>query len=115
MSRLRSPTFGFIIICLAYCLYAALFIVRTSFVINGERYFVLFDDEMVSMRYARNLTHGYGLVWNPAGERVEGYTNLLWVLYMAVVHLLPVPMAKISVLVQATGALLLTANLLVVK
>ena len=103
------------VVLAAYALYAGLFILRTSFVIGGERYFVLFDDEMVSMRYARNLTHGYGLVWNPAGERVEGYTNLLWVLYMAVVHLLPVPMAKISVLVQATGALLLTANLLVVK
>src|ERR671933_1076881 len=88
----------------AYLPYALLFILRTSFTINGERYFVLFDDEMVSMRYARNLARGYGLVWNPGGERVEGYTNLLWVLYMALVHLLPLPAAKISALVQVTRA-----------
>lgn len=38
---------------------------------------------MISMRYAWNLSHGDGLVWNP-GERVEGYTNLLMVLWMAI-------------------------------
>ena len=92
-----------------------MFIYRTSFVINGERYFALFDDEMVSMRYAKNLAEGHGLVWNPGGERVEGYTNLFWVLYLAVIHLLPVDPSKISVLVQLTGALLLLANLVVVK
>jgi hypothetical protein len=38
---------------------------------------------MISMRYAANLAAGAGLVWNP-GERVEGYTNFLWTLLMAV-------------------------------
>jgi hypothetical protein len=37
---------------------------------------------MISMRYAWNLAHGKGLVWNP-GERVEGFTNPLWVFFMA--------------------------------
>ena len=35
------------------------------------------DDAFISFRYAANLAHGRGLVWNP-GERVEGYTNFLW-------------------------------------
>lgn len=39
----------------------------------------LLDDAYISLRYARNLVAGHGLVWNP-GERVEGYTNFLWVL-----------------------------------
>jgi hypothetical protein len=98
----------------AFTLYALLFIWRTSFRIDGVRYFSLFDDAMVSMRYARNLAHGFGLVWNPGGDRVEGYTNLLWVLYMAVLHLLPVPASKISLLVQLTSLVLLAANLVVV-
>ena len=51
--------------------------------IDGRRYFGLFDDAMISMRYAWNFSHGQGLVWN-AGERIEGYTNLLWTLIMAV-------------------------------
>jgi hypothetical protein len=39
------------------------------------------DDAYVSLRYARNLAHGLGLVYN-AGERVEGYTNFLWTLLL---------------------------------
>ncbi len=39
------------------------------------------DDAFISFRYARNLAEGQGLTWN-AGERVEGYTNFLWVLLM---------------------------------
>jgi arabinofuranosyltransferase len=64
--------------------WALKFIQLTSFVaINGERHYALFDDAMISMRYAWNFTHGNGLVWN-AGEPVEGYTNLLMVLVMAI-------------------------------
>jgi arabinofuranosyltransferase len=67
-----------------FVVWAAIFVARSSIAgIDGRRYFCLFDDAMISMRYAANLVHGWGLVWNP-GERVEGYTNLLWTLLMAV-------------------------------
>jgi len=36
------------------------------------------DDAYISFRYAANALAGHGLVYNP-GERVEGYTNFLWV------------------------------------
>ncbi|PWB75550.1 hypothetical protein C3F09_01940 [candidate division GN15 bacterium] len=36
------------------------------------------DDTYISLRYCRNLLDGHGLVWNP-GERVEGYSNFLFV------------------------------------
>jgi hypothetical protein len=42
----------------------------------------LCDDAFITFRYAENLAEGRGLVYN-AGERVEGYTNLLWTLYVA--------------------------------
>ena len=93
-----------------YAIYAAAFIFHTSFVIDGVRYFCLFDDGMISMRYAKNLAHGYGLVWNPGGERVEGFTNPLWVVYMALWHLLPISPAKMSLPIQiSSGVLLLGA------
>jgi hypothetical protein len=98
----------------AFLLYAALFIYRTSFVVDGERYFSLFDDAMVSMRYAKNLAEGHGLVWNP-GERVEGYTNPLWVVYMALIHLFPLPPSKTSLVVQITAAVCLAVNLYFVR
>ncbi len=40
------------------------------------------DDAYISFRYAANLVHGNGLVFNP-GEYVEGYTNFLWVMTSA--------------------------------
>jgi hypothetical protein len=43
------------------------------------------DDVMISMRYAKNLADGEGLVWNE-GERVEGYTNFLWTVMLTPVH-----------------------------
>lgn len=63
---------------------------KASLLIDGERWFWLDDDQMISMRYARNLSEGHGLVWNP-GEYVEGYTNFGWTLLMAAVHLLRLP------------------------
>ncbi len=105
----------FLLILIAYVFYACAFIYRTSFIIDGTRYFCLFDDEMISMRYAANLAHGHALVWNPGGERVEGFTNPLWVAYMALLHLLPVTQPKISALVQLTGMSLLILNLFVVR
>lgn len=48
------------------------------------------DDAFISFRYAENLANGHGLVWNAGqgsvwndGERVEGYTNFLWVVALA--------------------------------
>ena len=49
------------------------------------------DDAFISFRYVRNLVEGHGLVFNP-GEYVEGYTNFLWVLELAVIwSLLGIP------------------------
>lgn len=44
----------------------------------------VYDDAYISFRYADNAVQGHGLVYNP-GERVEGYSNFLWTLLMALV------------------------------
>lgn len=44
------------------------------------------DDALISLRYSQRLLAGQGLTWNP-GERVEGYSNLLWVLCCAALSL----------------------------
>ena len=49
--------------------------------------FPLEDDAYISLRYARDLARGYGLVYNP-GEYVEGYSDLLWVLVLSVFYYL---------------------------
>ncbi|MCK4352009.1 hypothetical protein KAW65_01230 [candidate division WOR-3 bacterium] len=40
------------------------------------------DDSFISYRYAHNLVSGNGLVFNP-GERVEGHSNFLWIVIIA--------------------------------
>lgn len=51
--------------------------------VHGPLYFdYTSDDAYISYRYARHLADGLGLVWNP-GERVEGYSNFLWVLTLS--------------------------------
>jgi len=42
------------------------------------------DDAFISFRYVKNFLSGQGLVFNP-GERVEGYTNFLWILLLSLV------------------------------
>jgi hypothetical protein len=81
-----------------------------SAIISGERYWWLDDDAMISMRYARNLAQGAGLVWNP-GERVEGYTNFLWTAYMALVQLFPIRMAQTSLVILLTNLMLSAATI----
>jgi len=104
----------FSLLVLGFLYYAWQYILATSFIIDGTRYYVLFDDAMISMRYAYNLAHGHGLVWN-VGERVQGFTNPLWVFYMALLHLLPIPPAQLGLAVQITGAALLAATLYFVR
>ena len=45
----------------------------------------LSDDAYISFRTADNLVHGYGLTWN-VQERVQAYTNPLWMLLFAGVY-----------------------------
>jgi arabinofuranosyltransferase len=95
------------IAAILYAFYLAAFIYRTSFVIDDVRYFCLFDDMMISMQYASTLAAGDGLRWTDPGGYVEGYTNLAWVIYMAALHFVPISAAKISLLVQISGAVAL--------
>lgn len=71
------------------------------------------DDSYISLRYARNLVEGHGLVYNP-GEQVEGYTNFLWTLIMAVPLRLgigPVGFMHVVGIASMVGTILVTARL----
>lgn len=91
------------------------FIGHASFVKDGTRYFSLFDDAMISMRFARNFALGHGLVWNAGAAPVEGYTNFLWTLYMSLWHLLPISIAKICLAIQLSGLVFLTSSLFLIR
>jgi arabinofuranosyltransferase len=66
---------------------------------------------MISMRYGWNLAHGLGLVWN-AGQRVEGYSNLLMTLAMSLAALvLDKPLAVLAIQLMGIPTVLLAAAL----
>ncbi|WP_371232162.1 hypothetical protein ACAW63_05275 [Pseudomonas sp. QE6] len=68
------------------------------------------DDAFISYRYAQNLVAGHGLVFN-IGEPVEGYTNLLWTLLVALGIVLGGDAVQVGGwLVQIFGTLLLVAS-----
>ncbi len=46
---------------------------------------VRYDDAYIVYRYAQNLADGNGLVYN-VGERVEGYTCVLWLLLLSALY-----------------------------
>jgi arabinofuranosyltransferase len=87
-----------VLLAALYAVWAASFIARSAIETSAGRYFCLFDDAMVSLRYAWNLAHGGGLVWNP----VEGITSFLWTVYMTLGALI-FDKARAALFVQITG------------
>ena len=60
-------------------LFGAVLYVALAAVHYARRYhYNVVDDAYISFQYAKNWANGQGLVFNP-GERVEGYSNFLWV------------------------------------
>ena len=59
-------------------IWVALAVLAAVFGAHVARHDFLSDDCYISLVYARNLVEGKGLVW--FGEKVEGYTNFLWVM-----------------------------------
>jgi arabinofuranosyltransferase len=71
------------------------------------------DDAYISFRFARNLARGHGLVYN-IGERIEGYTNFLWTVILAVAikfGLDPEVTAKVLGAASALGGLVMIYTL----
>ncbi len=72
------------------------------------------EDFLITLRYAENLAHGNGLVFN-VGERVLGTTTPLYTLFLAAmswIGLPPAPLGKMVNILADAGLCLLTYRLL---
>ncbi|MBJ7490564.1 MAG: hypothetical protein JHC59_04450 [Ilumatobacteraceae bacterium] len=76
----------------------------------GSRRFTLFDDAMISMDYGRTLAKTGELVWFPGAPRVQGFTNPLWTLWMALVHLVGFDGSSAALIISLTGIVLILAS-----
>lgn len=71
-------------------------IVVLAFLGTGLAFFhYIPDDTYITLRYARDAVEGKGLVFN-AGERVEGYTNFLWLLILIAAGKIGLPLVATS-------------------
>ncbi|MFF5991469.1 hypothetical protein [Prauserella flavalba] len=61
---------------------AALLLTLAFALVHQLLFATVAEDAYLTFRYARNVADGYGPVFNP-GERVEGYSNFLWMVLIA--------------------------------
>ncbi len=61
----------------------------------GRYWPFLSDDALISLRYAMRLLDGHGLTWT-AGNPVEGYSNLLWILMVSLLGFLGIDLVVAS-------------------
>ena len=84
---------------------AALLAVMFGLVVH-RRFF--HDDAYISLRYGERLLAGKGLTWND-GERVEGFSNPLWLAQIVLLGLLGAPLALAA---QVLGVLYALATVI---
>jgi arabinofuranosyltransferase len=87
--------------------------IGVAFLVHLRQWAFWCDDAFISFRYARNLGQHGELVYNLAPyERVEGYTNFLWVLILGLfdaLGLVPERVAPILTAMSSLAALMLVA------
>jgi hypothetical protein len=76
---------------------------------EGILFFTLFDDAMISMTYARTLAETGVFNWFSGAETVQGFTNLIWALYMALIHAIGFSGSLASLVVTLTSAGIIVA------
>ncbi len=72
-----------------------LFLILAAFVFHSISLDFTQDDAYISYRYVENFVDGHGLVFN-IGERVEGYTNFLWIMLLSLATLVGLPIIAVS-------------------
>lgn len=80
-------------ICILFVLHASYYYNYTS------------DDAFIIFRYSENWADGHGFVYN-TGEKVEGYSNFLWVLLIGLIMrggLDPIVSVKVVGIVSTLG------------
>ena len=79
----RKKAFCLYLLC---CLWTGLMLLRVYYE-NGKTFNGI-DDANIYMVYMKHLATGQGFVYNTGGERVEGFTSMLWVLIGGVFFLI---------------------------
>jgi len=98
---------------LAGMLLCSLFIAWSLILEDGALIYTLADDAMISMTYARTLAETGEFIWYPGAEKVQGITNILWALVMALIHWVGLAGSMATIAMSIIGAIIvfLTAHI----
>lgn len=100
---------GVVVLVAVCCAIAAFNAVRVALEAYELHRPYVVDDAYITLRYAKNLADGLGVVWNP-GERVEGYTSFFAVVAIAALHVLGVSLESAARNVNLFGVALLVVT-----
>jgi hypothetical protein len=106
-----KPKSGLAILMGIMAAYYLHLIYTSSVLVGRERYFLPYDDVIITMSYARTLVRTGELDWYPGAQRVEGVTSPLWAMFLAGLQLIPVTPAQSGGLVQLLGLVILVCTL----
>jgi len=82
--------------------YSLVFLPIIIFIILVSQFNFIQDDSFITYRYVRNILRGYGPIFNTT-ERVEGYTNFLWVMILSLFGKLGLSFSEIIPVSQLLG------------
>lgn len=102
--------FGFLLTWREHYWWQIVVLIATTLLLLAWHNQFIQDDALITFRYSLNLANGLGPIWNE-GERVEGYTNFLWMLLMTLPLLFkgdPVIFSKLLGLLCFIGSLSMT-------
>jgi arabinofuranosyltransferase len=87
-------------------IFAVTSLVGACVLLAHSQYYMPFmaDDAFISFVYSRRFADGQGLTWAD-GQRVEGYSNLLWVLLLAVCSKLSIDLVPAARILGTLGVL----------
>lgn len=83
-------------------------------IIHSQWYGFVSDDSFITLRYAKNIANGHGIVYN-IGERVEGCTSLLWTFFTALFAIVTdnlLPVSRLFGLLAGIAIILISVMLL---
>lgn len=96
--------FLYILPGIIFCIY---FIYRGSFETPYGRQFTLSDTSMVSMTYAKTFINTGQLIWYEGAERVQGFSNFLYTIFFAFLHLFKFSYSINSLIVSSINVVVL--------
>ena len=83
------------------------YFISISSIGDGGRIYTLSDDIMISMSYAKTFANTGELVWYEGSNRVQGFTNFLYTIFLSFIHLFKFDLQINSLIVSLVNVIFL--------